>query len=354
VLTAGDEVRLGGERVGQVQSVALAPGGSAQATLSLGGRRLGAGATARIRPRGLAGAVYVDLSAGAAGRPLRSGSLIPATGGVQLTDVISGFDASARQALARALNGYGAGLAGRGQTLNRTIATMPSLLANTAATLRAVTPAPGALGGAIGNAGGVAGALAPVGSDTLSRLVDAGAAVLGTTGSRAAEVRRTIQATPGVEAAAAEVLPPADRLLARLSATARDLEPGVAALGRALPSLQRIETAGGAIPRLGSVAGAASPALRAVAPALITLRGPAAGLTPLTTPLWTLAEVLIPYRTELLQAPLGFTRWGDFRYDFGTGAGHRAVRFTMVLSCALARDPYPAPGAAAKERRPCP
>jgi hypothetical protein len=55
-----------------------------------------------------------------------------------------------------------------------------------------------------------------------------------------------------------------------------------------------------------------------------------------------------------VEAPLGFTRWGDFRYDFGKGAGHKAVRFSMVFTCAHARDPYPAPGAAGKERSPCP
>jgi hypothetical protein len=84
------------------------------------------------------------------------------------------------------------------------------------------------------------------------------------------------------------------------------------------------------------------------------LAGPASGLAPLSAPVAEIASVLIPYRTELLQAPLGFTRWGNFTYDFGTGAGHRAVRFSMVMTCALARDPYPRPGAASHERSPCP
>jgi hypothetical protein len=139
-----------------------------------------------------------------------------------------------------------------------------------------------------------------------------------------------------------------------VGAAATRLEPGVTALGRALPSLRRLEGGAGSVTRLGQVAATAAPVLRALEPALAGLRGPAAGLTPLSTPAWTLATVLIPYRTELLQAPLGFTRWGNFPYDFGTGSGHRAVRFSMVLTCALARDPYPAPGAAPRERRPCP
>ena len=58
-------------------------------------------------------------------------------------------------------------------------------------------------------------------------------------------------------------------------------------------------------------ADAATGTLRALTPALIRLVGPASGLTPLSSPIAELASVLIPYRTELLQAPLGFTRWGN-------------------------------------------
>ena len=347
VLTAGDDVRVNGERVGQVQSVGLAPGSGSRAVATLElSSRVGPGASARIRPRGLAGAVYVDVSPGATGRSLGSGSLIPATGGVQLTDVIAGFDAAARRALAQTADAYGTGLAGQGDTLGDVLGTAPSLLSQTTSVLRAAAPG---LAGAIGSARVVSGALAPLGG-----VLRSGAEVLRVTGAHANAIEETIQAVPAAEQAGAAVLPSAGKLLARLGATARELGPGVGALAQALPSLERIEREGPQIDGFGRVAAAAVPVLRALEPALGALPGPVAGLTPLSTPLWTLAGVLIPYRTELLQAPLGFTRWGNFTYDFGTGAGHRAVRFTMVLTCGLARDPYPAPGAAAKERKRCP
>jgi ABC-type transporter Mla subunit MlaD len=355
VLTAGDEVRLGGVRVGQVQSVSLAgrAGATAEATLAVA-QTLGAGARARIRPRGLAGAVYVDLTAGRRARPLRSGSLIPASGAVQLTDVISGFDAAARQAIARTMNGYGTGLAGRGETLGHTIAGAPSMLSGSTVTLRALRPRPGALSGAIGSARTVAAALAPLGDGTLGDLLQAGARVVATTGTHAGAIAQSVAATPAAERSATGVLPGAEVMLRRLGATATRLLPGVSALGRALPSLRALETQGAAVTRLGHIAVTAAPTVRALEPVLAGLRGPAAGLTPLSSPIWTLAGGLIPYRSELVQAPLGFTRWGNFTYGFGTGAGHRAVRFSMVLTCALTRDPYPAAGAAARERRPCP
>jgi ABC-type transporter Mla subunit MlaD len=352
VLTGGDDVRIGGERVGQVENVSLAPGsrGTGQATLTVG-RTLRTGASARIRPRGLAGAVYVDLNPGR-GRPLPSDALIPATGSVQLTDVIAGFDASARQALQRTADGYGVGMAGRGETVGHVLDTAPGLLGNLTTTLRALRPRPGALAEALGGAATVAGALGATGA--LGQSLHAAAQVLAETGSHSSALRQAIDATPDAEQAAAEVLPSANTLLGHLSTTAHDLEPGVQALATALPSINGLERGGPAVTQFGHIAASAAPVFTALEPALDALQGPAASLTPLTTPIWTLAKVLIPYRTELIQAPLGFTRWGNFTYDFGTGAGHRAVRFTMVLTCARARDPYPKPGAAAKERKPCP
>ncbi len=351
LLTAGDEVRIGGERVGDVRSVSLAGRRQAVATLAIGGHEIGPGASARVRPRGLAGAVYVDLTPGQSVRALRSGSLIRASAGVQLTDVIAGFDADARRALGQTLTGYGSGFAGQGVAVGSVIAAAPSLLSDSTATLGAVRPRPGSLTGLVGDATTVAGALATNG---LGQTVAAAHQVLETTASRAGAIGGAIQALPGAERTSDSVLPGADGLLAQLTRASETLQPGVAALAASLPGLARVERGGGAISVLAGVAGAATPTLRALTPALSKLVGPASGLTPLTTPVSELASMLIPYRTELIEAPLGFTRWGNFTYDFGTGAGHRAVRFSMVLTCALARDPYPAPGAASRERQSCP
>jgi phospholipid/cholesterol/gamma-HCH transport system substrate-binding protein len=357
LLHPGDEVRIGGERVGQVQTVALSPGSNdrALATVSLdSGYTIGRGAGARIRPRGLAGAVYVDLLPGARARSLPSGSLVHAGAGVQLTDVIAGFDGDARRALAQTLTAAGAGVAGRGVAAGDAIERSPGLLADAGSVLSAASPRPGTLSDAIGGAGTVAGALAPPGSMTLAQLVSGARETLGATSAVAGPLAATIAAVPGVERASAAVLPGADALLARLTAATDAFEPSVGALTAALPGVRALERDDASISELAGVAGAARPAFSALAPALSELVGPASGLTPLSAPVATLAKVLIPYRTELREAPLGFTRWGNFTYNFGTGAGHRAVRFSMVFTCAKARDAYPAPGAASRERKPCP
>jgi ABC-type transporter Mla subunit MlaD len=357
LLHSGDDVWVGGERVGQVESVGLAHGSGTRAiaALSLNSGRIGAGASARIRPRGLAGAVYVDLAPGhVQRRPLPSGTLISATGSVELTDVVAGFDATTRRALAHVMTGDGAGIAGRGVAVNHVLASAPSLLSDADAVLTAARPAPGVLRTDVGDATSIADAVAPAGSTALAGTVGAARTVLQTTGAHESSLAQTVDTLPGLERTAATVLPRADALLAQVTSAAGTLGPGIAALTQALPGIRALEQHGPAIATLGSIAATAAPVLTALTPALAKLVGPAAGLTPLTDPITELAHVLIPYRTELIQAPLGFTRWGNFTYNFGTGAGHRAVRFSMVLTCALARDPYPAPGAASKERKLCP
>jgi ABC-type transporter Mla subunit MlaD len=356
LLHSGDEVRIGGERAGQVQSVSLAPGrrSVSLATLALGGGfQVGPGAAARVRPLGLAGAVYVDLVPGRLRHPFASGALIRATAGVQITDVVAGFDSEARQALAQVLTRAGQGVAGRGAVLGQSLDNLPSLLTGARAVLEAVRPEPGELADDIGDSTALAESLSASGH--LPGLVSAAAAVLHTTGAQADQVGAGIRAFPALERASAGVLPGADSLLAAMRKTAHALTPGVQALSSALPSMLAFEQASPSLSSLGTVADVAAGSLKALAPALRRLTGPASGLVPLSTPIDRLARVLIPYRQELVQAPLGFTRWGNFRYDFGgSGSGHRAVRFSMVLTCAHARDPYPRPGVANKEKSPCP
>lgn len=357
VVKAGDEVRLGGERAGEVEDVTLEDGGTGLARLKLDGGKLGRGATARIRPRGLAGAIYVQLTPGDARHPLRSGSTLAGglvTAGTQVSDVAAAFDRDARAALGRTLRGYGGGITGRGPRLNRMLGQMPETLAWTRPQLRAASGKPGTLSGLTSSADAVALAAAPPGSRDLARLVPSARLVLGSTAAEGPAIAASERALPPLEAEAARTLPPAERLLATLAPTARELAPAVDSLARALPDLRRLELETGAVPSFARLADRARPVIDSARPVTASAQGPIAGLEAVAAPLGQFARVLYPYRRELLEAPLGFTRWGSFRYDFGKGAGHKAVRFSMVFTCATARDPYPAPDAAPKERSKCP
>jgi ABC-type transporter Mla subunit MlaD len=354
VVKAGDEVRLGGERAGEVEGVTLT-GGRGRATLRLDDAHLGRGATARIRPRGLAGAVYVELTPGDESHRLRPDATLPvATSGVQVSDVAAAFDRDARGALKRTLRGFGGGVVARGPKLNRALGQTPETLAWGTPELEAAYGRPGTLSGLTSAADTVANAAAPPGTHALADLVPPARLVFDATAGEGAALAGTERQLPLIEAEAARTLPPAERLLAELAPTARQLTPAVDSLARALPDLRALEREAGAIPSFGRLAAQAQPVLARATPVAAQAKGPVAALAPLAGPFGQLAHVLYPYRRELLEAPLGFSRWGGFKYDFGQGAGHKAVRFSMVFTCATARDPYPAPDAASKERSKCP
>lgn len=356
VVKAGDEVRLGGERAGEVEDVTL-DGQRGKATLRLDGVRVGHGATARIRPRGLAGAVYVELTPGDERRQLPTGTTLPAaltSSGVQVSDVAAAFDRDAHGALARTLRGYGGGIAGRGPELNRALRQTPETLAYGTPELKATYGRRGTLSGLTSAADSVAAAAAPPGTVALADMVPPARLVFEATDGEGAALAATERGLPPLEGEAARTLPPAERLLTELAPTARSLRPAVDSLARALPDLRALEREAGAIPSFGRLASQARPVLARATPVAAQAKGPVAALGPLAGPFGQFAHVLYPYRRELLEAPLGFTRWGSFKYDFGQGAGHKAVRFSMVFTCATARDPYPAPDAAPKERSKCP
>lgn len=355
LLRAGADVRVAGQRVGEVRAVEVR-GRGAVARLDLDDdRTVGAGARARVRMRGMAGAVYVELEPGDSRRPLPDGALVPGdrtSAAVDLTHVLAGFDRDARAALARSLRTAGFGLAGRGGDVNAALADAPAALDEATPLVRALRPPPGLLDAA----DRVARALGPGDAGTtpdLGALVASADRVAGAAADGARALGRSLDAAPPLEAVAARALPEADAVLDEAEPALRALRPGVAALARALPDAIAVERRAPRLDDAGAVARAAQPVLRGAPPMLVAARRPAAALGPLSGPLGDLSKTLVPYRRELVEAPAGFTRWGEFRYDAGQARGHRAVRFTMVFTCARARDAYPAPGAAEREREAC-
>jgi phospholipid/cholesterol/gamma-HCH transport system substrate-binding protein len=139
-LETGAEVTIVGKFVGQVVDLRLVHG-KPEVDLQMDpGTKLPVGTTARIRPRGLLGAEYVDLTPSKSTQMIKNGGVIPATQtshAEQLTDVFAGLTAPARTHLQGMINGLGEGLLGRGTELNQTLATAPATLTNLG---QAVTP----------------------------------------------------------------------------------------------------------------------------------------------------------------------------------------------------------------------
>lgn len=349
-LKDGDVVRIAGTRAGQVRAVEPGRGGGALLTLELDGGPVGRDARAAVRLRGLAGAVTVDLDPGDAVLPIPSGGRLAgvASAGTALTDVVEAFGPRTRGAARAALRGFGSGLAGRGDDLGRAVDDLGPVARDGQVLLAALRPRPGALSGL---SRALDGTLRAVGAAPLDDALRGAARTLAAIGPR--EAGATVGALPDAERAAARTLPPTRALLADAGAALDHLRPATARLAAALPPLNRALARDGGLGELSRLAATARPVLGRARPLARALDVPGRLVAPLVDPVQRIAAHLVPYEEELFLAPDGFTRWGGFRFGDGQAKGARAVRFSMVLTCARARDGYPAPGAAIGQEQAC-
>ncbi|MCW3004764.1 MAG: hypothetical protein JWQ20_4062 [Conexibacter sp.] len=137
-LVAGNEVRMGGYRVGVVREIrAFARrDGSTSARLGLAlddtKHHLPVDTKVRVRPRSALGLKYVELIAGASRRTVaQNGTLtVPQRSGrpVEIDDFFNMFDTPTREGSSENLLAYGTGFAGRGRDLNAAFARLQPLV----------------------------------------------------------------------------------------------------------------------------------------------------------------------------------------------------------------------------------
>lgn len=137
-LVEGNEVRIGGSRVGVVETIDPVPNADGTPTARLSMKLdvdlepLPADSTFLVRSRSALGLKYVQLTPGTASGGYEAGSRVPLSQAqprpVEIDDVLNTFDEPVRIGSQRSLNGFGDGLAGRGQDLNTAIAEIRPLL----------------------------------------------------------------------------------------------------------------------------------------------------------------------------------------------------------------------------------
>ncbi len=133
-LVKGNEVRVGGFRVGvvddiQPQHIHLKKGhfrtiAVVDLKLDKVVEPLRAGTTLRVRPRSVLGLKYIQLTPGRRGRPYAPGDTIPlkaASEPLELEDLFSTFEDQTRVDAQDATAGFGDAFAGRGASLNEAI-----------------------------------------------------------------------------------------------------------------------------------------------------------------------------------------------------------------------------------------
>jgi len=137
-LVKGNEVRIGGARVGVVKSVkpVALPGGRVAADLSLSldksAEPIPVDSTMIIRPKSPLGLKYLSIIPGSSSRGYKAGETIPLTAArpepVDIDQFFDMFDAKTRTAIQRNLAGFGNAFAGRGPQLNAFFAVLPQAL----------------------------------------------------------------------------------------------------------------------------------------------------------------------------------------------------------------------------------
>ena len=250
-LVAGNEVRVGGFRVGVVDGIRpKLKGGRAVAEVSLKLDKtvepLARDTSLRVRPRSALGLKYVELTPGRSGQSYPAGATIPlrdASDPLELEDVLSTFDEAARRDSQGALDGFGDAFAGRGASINEAIAEINPLLRALTPVMRNLSDPDTGLDDFFRQLGRASAQAAPVArtqADLFTNMADTFAAIA----SDPAAVRSTIEKSPPTIDVAVRSFRVQQPFLADFADLSRRLRPAARELPRSLPAINSALRAG--------------------------------------------------------------------------------------------------------------
>ncbi|MGH2920215.1 MAG: MlaD family protein [Solirubrobacteraceae bacterium] len=252
-LVIGNEVREGGFRIGQVTKIAPVRSddgrSGAQLTLKLdkSATPLPEDSTIRIRPRSALGLKYVELVRGTSGTALEEGEVIATKAGAvppELDDFFAIFDEPTRQNVERVLDYFGTALAGRGRSVNQTLAALPDLFGDLPPVMRNLAAPDTQLVRMLRELEDGARIVAPL-SDTLAGGFTGMADTFGALSVDDGQpLRDTIERSPGTLAEGIFSLPLTRPFLARLAGISDELRASAAELRLSLPAINRALAAG--------------------------------------------------------------------------------------------------------------
>jgi ABC-type transporter Mla subunit MlaD len=248
-LVRGNEVRIGGKRVGVIEEIRGVPGedGSADPVSELDValikkiEPLPEDSVVTVRPRSPLGLKYLELKPGSSDEGIAADTTLPLRAAqpiVELDEVVNAFDGATRQALREVLEGVAPGFAGRGADVNLLLAEAPALLRGAERVAANMSAPPTGLRRLLIAGDRLTGELASVAAEGGSALerADTTAGALDSAGTALGEA---IAETPPTQAAALSAFREARPLLTDAAALARDIRPGVRLLPRAAEELDR-------------------------------------------------------------------------------------------------------------------
>jgi virulence factor Mce-like protein len=259
-LIAGQDVKIAGARVGQVEKVGLTRGRKARVQMRIdpGFAPFRSNAECRIRPQSLIGEKFVECEPGdPSHRPLgkRGGAAptVPVTqthSPVDLDVVFTALRLPLRQRLSIVVNELGSGLVGRPEELNAAIRRANPALQQTRRTLAILSSE----------------------RHTLGRLIDASDRVVGELAARRREVAGFIDRAAAVSRSVASRRGDLDLALRRLPPLLRELEPAANDLtGLATDARPVVRAVGEAAPQMRALFSDFEPLSDAARPTLVKL-----------------------------------------------------------------------------------
>lgn len=244
-LVKGNEVRIGGVRVGVVKSVAPVQTGNGEvaAELSLSLDKnvepLPVDSTMIVRPKSALGLKFLQITPGNSKKGFAPGETIPVTAAkpepVDIDQFFDMFDKKTRQAIRQNLAGFGNALAGRGPQLNEAIGALRRLAVNGQPVLHVLVAPSTNFGGFWRALAALSATVAPVAEQQASMFV-----ALDQTFAAFARVSRpyiqeTIEKSPSTEEAAIEDFPVLRPFLHDTQRFFTALTPGAKALAETSP-----------------------------------------------------------------------------------------------------------------------
>jgi virulence factor Mce-like protein len=253
-LVKGNEVRIGGQRVGSVSDIQPVhnANGVDTAVISMKLEKkvdpLPKDSTVLVRPRSALGLKYVEITPGRAGSGYAAGSTIPLSQAqphpVEIDEVLNMFNKPTRIGQQKSIQGFGDALTGRGEDLNEAIQALRPLFTDlqpVAANLAAPRTSLRRFFPALNRAAGLTAPVAQTQADLFTNLDTTFTAL-----ARVARpfIQETISKGPATLDTVTAQLPLQRPFIRNLTGFMHELRPGVAVLPKTAPVLADALTAG--------------------------------------------------------------------------------------------------------------
>jgi virulence factor Mce-like protein len=246
-LTIGNEVRIGGARVGAISDIGVetTEQGRDYATLTLKLDKtvepLPKDSTVLVRPKSLLGLKYLEITRGKSRQGYADGDTVPLSASkppqVEFDELVDMFDKPTRDAMATNTTGFGTSLAGRGESLNTAIGALRPLLRDIVPVARYLREPKTGLVRFVQASGALAAEVAPVAEQQGSLFAGADRTFSALARIARPFLQESIQEGPATLDQSISSFQHQRPFLRNSAALMRELRPGVRALRGAAPDL---------------------------------------------------------------------------------------------------------------------